>query len=991
MIGTAYQGVAGKIARIFMATYRTHRLRLPALLACLLSLSAHAADGDMTLLPTASTDGKTYAARFAAGLSLDNGQSFRTAASTGEEVLIRGNIDPDPAHLGQTGDLYVVEKVGVDFFMKNVEGAFIPWSGRFAELVPIHEDVTLGTSHTVDVFQGKIKIAAEHRIFLGYQPASGAGLIFTPVALRLDVSPDADALRVFEESIFDDIVLAKCTLCHVQGGVADGRTELKFLKDTNLSRQNFDIFNTFYSKQNNAYDYVLSKVSGGDRHVGGVQLAKGSAEYKAMENFLALLEGLPPVATTPSATGSFFNGISLQANLGTLRRAAILLAGRAPTAAEQSAVASGDDTTLRNTLRTLMEGENFHAFLKDAANDRLLVRGATNIIGACNTCFPNYSNRSYELETMAYLTGNPAPSQSYRSIITQDLTESSLELIAHVVENDLPYPEILTANYTMLTSLLNDALGGTASFSTDSVAAYQPGMVTGYYRKDQSVKTRRETRFNFDIIEDPGQLRTDYPHVGILNDLAFLARYPSTATNRNRARARWTFFHFLGVDIEQSAQRTTDPVALADTSNPTLKNPNCTVCHATMDPVAGAFQDYGDNGLYKENGMDALDHLYKFPDAGSTEYRPGDTWYRDMREPGFDQLLADPDDSLRWLAGQIVADSRFASAAVRFWWPAVIGRELLKRPEVATDVDYQARSLAFDAQEASIETLATRFAQSEMKIKSLLVELLMSEWFRAERFDPDKATPLQMQAHQIAGLGNEKLLTPEQLARKTRALTGFNWGGYREFYTGATSDALTSNYSQYYGGIDSRVSTRRTRDMTPLMSSVALTAALESSCPIVYGEFILDDAQRKLFGGISEMTTPLSEGGAAKIKIKLVELHQTLLGQTHATNSPEISASYNLLLETWLARQAADSPKHLFQPGLSCNLQSDMNFLDYLGYPGNSVVLDTDSQGNQSYAVADWSIVGPWLYPLGNDPVHMKQSWQVVLAYLLSHYNYLYE
>lgn len=41
----------------------------------------------------------------------------------------------------------------------------------------------------------------------------------------------------------------------------------------------------------------------------------------------------------------------------------------------------------------------------------------------------------------------------------------------------------------------------------------------------------------------------DYPHAGALNTQAFLNRYPSTETNRNRARARWTFYHFLGIDI----------------------------------------------------------------------------------------------------------------------------------------------------------------------------------------------------------------------------------------------------------------------------------------------------------------------------------------------------------------------------------------------------------------------------------------------------------
>ena len=108
----------------------------------------------------------------------------------------------------------------------------------------------------------------------------------------------------------------------------------------------------------------------------------------------------------------------------------------------------------------------------------------------------------------------------------------------------------------------------------------------------------------------------EYPHAGILNEPIWLHRYPTTETNRNRARARWTFYHFLGVDIETSAPRTTDPVALADTNNPTLNNPACTVCHSRLDPLAGAYQNYGNEGIYRSawGGLDALPDTYKYPE-----------------------------------------------------------------------------------------------------------------------------------------------------------------------------------------------------------------------------------------------------------------------------------------------------------------------------------------------------------------------------------------
>jgi hypothetical protein len=1106
----------------------------------LASAPAWAVENSMSSLPTASTDGKTYAAKFAVGLTLDGGKSFITAANTGVQAQIQGTITPDPAHIGKKGDLFVVLNIGGSFNMRNVDGAFVPWNGQIASLVPAREGVTLAATQSVDVYQGAMVLAGDYRVFIGYLPASGSGLIYTPTPLLLNISQKADATTIFEASIHDSIIQPRCVVCHVKGGVADGRSTLLFSRDSTQDRQNFDIFKSFYNQKTNAFDYVLSKISGGDRHVGGIQLPKGSADYQLMESFLTTLEGLAPTGNVPSASAAFLNGVTLQSNLKTLRRAAIMLAGRLPTAGETSAVAAGNEDALRGVLLGLMTGQNFHDFLKDAANDRLLVRGLEQtVVNECRNCFPAFSNRLYELEMQAHLSGKSALPGTYYSRVSYSERESPLELIASVVENDRPYSEILTADYLMMNKVYNEAVGGTAAVTSDALTEFKPGNITGYYRRDDTVKTRPETLFNFDVLVNAGQLRTNYPHVGLLNDPAFLARYPSTATNRNRARARWTFFHFLGVDIEQSAQRTTDPTALADTNNPTMNNPNCNVCHATMDPVAGAFQDHGDRGFYKDGwrGLDALDDFYKFPATGTSLYRPGDTWYRDMRAPGFNQQLAGNGNSLRWLAGQIIADDRFPAAAVRFWWTAVIGRELLTRPEVATDVDYQARLAAFEAQEATIAELATRFTDSGLKVKSLLVDLLMSEWFRAESIDPARVTSTQQMAHRIAGLGNEKLLTPEQLTRKTKALTGFTWHGTYDTVFGFYEGGLQKDFRMYYGGIDSNGVTRRSRDITPLMSSVVLSQALESSCPIVYGEFVLDDKSRKLFGGISDTVTPLLDAaavntvesldekdyrkysftaeldagpkkllvsylneycdwdavnqrcrsdrnviidsvtlvrpggsqvvvpglqlelsgtdcggqygssgkmlwnactatyrfsatqkgvysvsatvsasragnelarinlgfeadtlpaqstsrGALALKQKLVELHQKLLGLTVTVDSPEVTETFALLADTWQSKRFEPNNGHLMREKLACNWGSDQAFLSNIGYPNNPLALQQNSVGWSWYSYVDWKVVEPWLAPRGEDPTRMKQSWQVVISYFLSHYNFIYE
>ena len=150
--------------------------------------------------------------------------------------------------------------------------------------------------------------------------------------------------------------------------------------------------------------------------------------------------------------------------------------------------------------------------------------------------------------------------------------------------------------------------------------------------QSQPFLQRFEEGYDSDLIAayviDSGPLITSYPHAGILNTTVFLRRYPTTATNRNRARSRWTYYHFLGIDVEKSASRTTDPVALADTNNPTMHNPACTVCHSVLDPVAGAFQNYGDEGYYRDqwDGLDSLDRLYKEMARGEALPIEAESW-----------------------------------------------------------------------------------------------------------------------------------------------------------------------------------------------------------------------------------------------------------------------------------------------------------------------------------------------------------------------------
>jgi hypothetical protein len=132
---------------------------------------------------------------------------------------------------------------------------------------------------------------------------------------------------------------------------------------------------------------------------------------------------------------------------------------------------------------------------------------------------------------------------------------------------------------------------------------------------------------------------------GVLTTNAWLSRFPTTDTNRNRHRAAKVFKQFLGVDLEALAERPIDDSGNGDYLVPTMENENCMVCHTVMDPVAGAFKNWGTSNRYQQNfngergDLDSLARSYKsgsYPMDHNNQpwYHEGDVWYRDMFKPG---------------------------------------------------------------------------------------------------------------------------------------------------------------------------------------------------------------------------------------------------------------------------------------------------------------------------------------------------------------------
>ena len=847
------------------------------------------------------------------------------------------------------------------------------------------------------------------------QPIRVLSLLSSPTGhlTNLSTAPARDAAvqdtaaEVFG-TLISPIVQSKCVTCHVEGGVS-GNTRLVFVTDDDPDHvtKNFSVFETFLDEMEDGAELILNKVQGVG-HGGGIQLAAGTDEFSAMERFLGLLEGeaVAPIAITPA---NLFDGVKMESWRSTLRRAAIVFAGRTPTEEEYTSIRGATVSEFRAVIRHLMEGQAFHEFLIRASNDRLFTDRDARVISYFDR-FVDFTNRRYELAVAAQASGDDTELGQWELAVQYGIGRAPLELIAWVVENDLPYSEILTAGYVMANAQAAEAYGASTDFGkASSVHTFRPSEVRSYYRHDERYIFENDPVLGVRVI-DPGPLSTIYPHAGILNTKVFLQRYPTTPTNRNRARSRWTYYHFLGVDVEESASRTTDPIALADTDNPTMNNPACTVCHSVLDPVAGAFQNYGDEGLFRDQwgGLDSLDEFYKYntntphndfevtarswsgrqtvsrnavfsqgeesvrllvvyelkaenehwsevaldhltlrdahgdvvtryelehsaSDCGRPRYngesgqegyfhlrgmcplvvdvdvpadgvyrievaawvveqaeeiegaparlevavdfyRKGDTWYHDMREPGFDgETVSDADFGLQWLAERIVADERFAEATVEFWWPAVMGREVAEPPEDASDADFEALLLASSAQASEVARLARGFRRGfrgrpSYNLKDLLVEIVLSRWFRAMQSPADATRGVALGSGRA---GATRLLSPEELSEKTLSLTGFQWGRivegarpWRRVHEQGQS-SLTDHETGYrllYGGIDSDGVKERARDLSPVMMGVAQSHAIESACPIVMKElYLLAGENRKLLGKVDTGVSPIWE------------------------------------------------------------------------------------------------------------------------------------
>ena len=170
----------------------------------------------------------------------------------------------------------------------------------------------------------------------------------------------------YTANVKTQVIESICLGCHVTGGLASSTNLIFALGD---DEANLAVLRDYLQSGNDDGETLLTKVTGGLSHGGGPQLTVESTDYAALSTLITLLldESGDPEDTT---NNEFFKNLILATPAETLRRAALILAGRLPTESEIELAESGDEG-LRESIIALMEGPGFHAFLIRGANDRL--------------------------------------------------------------------------------------------------------------------------------------------------------------------------------------------------------------------------------------------------------------------------------------------------------------------------------------------------------------------------------------------------------------------------------------------------------------------------------------------------------------------------------------------------------------------------------------------------------------------------------------------
>ncbi len=758
------------------------------------------------------------------------------------------------------------------------------------------------------------------------------GAVATVNAAEKSPCPATDGTQVdpyFTTEVWPKVAESECLKCHKQSGDAeDTRLVLRDLsripeaERVEAMRHNRDAFVRISLLESDDQSLLLGKVIGGLDHGGEVVLEKDSAAFRILEGFVRRVKSPGSVRESHSVdqhAARFFDDVTMLDDRRLLRRATLSLAGRLPTKTEVDAIsarrnsragenqtkpidgpdvrAAGMSPAQREVFASILDGvmqeDAFCVRLREGFNDIFLTLGVDGNPDQTVLSYEHFEKTRgwYQRFDLSHIEDEKQRRQAGYKLANDyraALLGEPMKLIEHIVRNDRPFTEIVTADYIMVSPYTARGYGifdEVKDEFDDSEDPFEYIPVTLKALKGRSSREDQESATGL------------YPHAGLLSTFQYLSRYPTTETNRNRLRARMYYEHFLGVDVLELAARVSDAAAVtAKFEIPTMQASECVVCHKTLDPVAGLFQDY-----------------WRFDRNFAIYGRRKEGWFTDMFHAGFEGEDLPSEDrwrALQWLGERTAKDPRFSTTMVSHAYYLLTGRRPLLPPKDLDDPHYDVKRRAFHAQQREVDAIAARFVESNFNFKQAIKDWVLSDFYRADGLSNAAVTAERFA--ELEDIGVVRMLSPEQLERKVTAVFGQPWG------------RLTEQTAMLYGGIDSKAVTERAADPSGAMGAIQRTLANDVACRNVALDFSRPASERVLFPGLEPDVLPGSSPESdRRIRLAIVHLHGRVLGRYDDPNSTEVDRTFDLFAgivadakvrgrfderEIWSCRQGLESP-----------------------------------------------------------------------------------
>jgi hypothetical protein len=447
-----------------------------------------------------------------------------------------------------------------------------------------------------------------------------------------------------------------------------------------------------------------------------------------------------------------------------LLRASMTLRGLRPSIAELELVAD-DPSAMSAIVDAYLASPSFGKVIRDLHNESLLVR----------TDYAFYPAGFPRLDNM----------QMYDAYyLNTSVQEASLRLVEHVVMNDLPYSQIVTADYAIANHVVSTVWGTT--YDTTGAEWQQ-----SYYQDGR-------------------------PVAGVLSDPWVFTRHASTISNANRGRANamskaLLCYDFLDRDIViDSSINLADPDVV---NNAVVENEACAACHQTLDPLASFFQDYFPIFVAQQIETYPYDQFYYpgiFQIAGV-----------EMRDPGY---FGQAGNNVADLGRLMADDPRLSLCAVQRFYAYFHQVPLDEVPLLAS------------------AELQQEFIQSGLNAKVLAKAIVMSDAFKLSHSGDE------VESENLAGIRKirpDQMSTMflDLTGFKWEVDLGAG-GGLDLGRAELTTDSMLG-FEVLGGGIDAAYVTRPTHTFNATASLVLQTMAAEAAAYVVDRDFAEADPQKR--------------------------------------------------------------------------------------------------------------------------------------------------